>query len=117
MADNLQLEATIKNEMAEVLTLHAQTLEPADASWVQAPPAEIAGNTDAGFSATLAGGAGNLTGQLVYRPGNSPVELILTFTVNGTDNTAKATYNLMGPTVGAQITQGSSAVATYSYAR
>jgi hypothetical protein len=50
-------------------------------------------------------------------PDGSTTELTFTFSVNGTQNTAHASYPSIGPTVGAQITQGVNAVATYTYAR
>lgn len=115
MAQELSINATMKNEMAGLLLLKSQTLAPG-ASWVQAPPGQIAGNVAAAFSAACAGGA-SLDGSVVYLPQGSTTELTFTFSVDGKGNTATASYHAIGPTVGAQITQGDDAVAIFSYAR
>lgn len=116
MALEFGIGATMKNEMAGVLNLKSHSLEPASATWVQAPPATIEGNSNAKFAAAVINTTA-LSGTVVYQPGGSGPELTFTFTVNGTDNTAAASYPLMGPTVEAEISQGANAVATYSYAR
>jgi hypothetical protein len=116
MALELGIAATMKNEMAGLLVLKSHTIEPASAAWVQPPPAQIPGNSNGAFSAAVAG-ATALTGTVVYQPQGSSTDLTFTFTVNGSSNTAQASYPSIGPTVGAQITQGNNATATYTYAR
>lgn len=116
MALELGISATMKNDMAGTLILRSHSIEPAGAAWVQAPPAQITGNSSGNFSAGVAGAAA-LTGTVVYRPENASIDLTFTFTVNGQNNTANATYPMIGPTVGAQITQGANANATYTYER
>ena len=116
MTSELGILAMMKNEMAGTLTLRSHSIEPADATWIQEPPAQIEGNSDGSFKASVVGTAA-LTGTVVYRPDGSSIDLTFTFTVNGQENTANATYPMIGPTVGAQITQGTSANANYTYAR
>ena len=97
MASELNIAGTMQNQMAGVLTLSSANLEPAGASWTRQPPAQIEGNTDAAFSASLAGG-GTLSGTVVYLPANSHTPLTFTFSVDGSDNTATASYPMIGPT-------------------
>jgi len=113
MDKELSVNATVQNQMAGLLELHSESLTPG-ASWLQPPPSQIAGNSDATFSAA---GAAALSGTVVYMPSGSSTPLTFTFSVDGSDNTAQATYPMIGPTVVARITQGASATATYSYAR
>lgn len=115
MALELSVTGTMKNEMAGLLILKSHDLGPG-ATWLKAPPDQIAGNSNAVFSATIANSS-NLTGTIVYLPAGSDTQLTFTFTVNGSNNTAQASYPLLGPTVGAQISQGTNAIATYTYAR
>lgn len=116
MALELGLQATIKNGMADTLVLRSHTIDQPGAVWVQAPPVQIAGNSSVSFNAAAAGAA-VLSGTVVYRPEHSGTDLTLTFTVNGQSNSAQASYPMIGPTVGAQITQGANASATYTYER
>jgi hypothetical protein len=115
MALELSITATMKNEMADLLVLKSHIL-PAGAAWVKAPPAQIPGNSTGQFDAAIAS-SDSLTGTVVYLPAGSSTELTFTFTVNGSDNSANASYPTIGPTTSAQITQGNNAKATFSYYR